>query len=159
MLDTCLINVVVSTSCSIRFSLITFVSRRFTPKKSASKQMALQSLTEAAPMSPTCDLRRTKRSSFAYGLFVAIALFALLTARSVPPDFPGAPGFHTSIHSVSHHQQRPRFNCETPNWSVATATVTPAPPDAESAHVFPSHDFLSTFSTKGFRFNRPPPAV
>jgi len=35
----------------------------------------------------------------------------------------------------------------------------PAPPDAESEYFIPTHEFLPNFSTKGFRFNRPPPAA
>jgi hypothetical protein len=115
--------------------------------------------TRRALMSRLHDLGEARRNGCARGLLIAVALFALLIARCVPRDLHGAAGLHRSTHSASTQDHRPRFNCETPNWSIPIGTAMPAPPDAELAYFIPAHEFLPNFSTKGFRFNRPPPAA
>jgi len=85
------------------------------------------------------------------------ALFALLAARNVPPDFPRAPCVHSTVGTASHHDQRPRFDNSGLKWSAPAASFLPTPPVAESAHLAPTPQPFSTLQTKGFHFNRPPP--
>lgn len=115
--------------------------------------------TRRAIMSRLHDLGEAKKDGCAHRLFIAVALFALLMVRCLPRDFHGSAEPHRSAHSASSYDHRPRFNCETPNWSIPIGTAMPAPPDRESAYFMPAHEFLPNFSTKGFRFNRPPPAA
>jgi RNA polymerase sigma-70 factor, ECF subfamily len=90
-------------------------------------------------------------------LLASAALLAILAARDVPPNFPQALGVHSTISADSLHDQRPRFdNCGS-DCSAPADSFLPVPPTAESSHVTPAPQLLSTLQTKGFHFNRPPP--
>jgi hypothetical protein len=97
---------------------------------------------------------------------LALAAFALLVARNVPPDFPQAPfPQHTSISSlatvraISTHDQRPRFDCSQLDRSAPINGFLPFPPTTTSAHFISASQFFSTLRIKGFHYNRPPPAA
>src|SRR5450755_749522 len=87
------------------------------------------------------------------------ALFALLVIRTAPSDFPKPSSLHhSSINTVSSHDQRPNFDSEGLQWSAPVGHFLPFPPAAESAHLTPAPQRWSALQTKGFRYNRPPPA-
>ncbi len=90
-------------------------------------------------------------------VLAAVVLFALLAARDVPPDFSKAPCEHSTIGADSHPDQRPRFDDSGSKWKAPADTFQLLPPTAESAHLTPTPDLFSTFQTKGFHYNRPPP--
>jgi len=86
-----------------------------------------------------------------------VALFAVLAARNVPPDFFKSPCIHSAISDDSHHDQRPRFDDSGSKWKAPADTFRLLPPTAESAHLTPTPQLFSTPQTKGFHYNRPPP--
>jgi hypothetical protein len=92
--------------------------------------------------------------------FLALAaLVALLVFRTAPPDFPNPPSLHhSSFNSVSSHDQRPRFDSGGLQWSAPVSHFLPFPPAAGSAHLTPVPQLWSALQSKGFHYNRPPPA-
>lgn len=93
------------------------------------------------------------------GILAFAALFALLVIRTAPPDFPKSLSLHhSSINTVSSHDQRLQFDSEGLQWSAPVAHFLPFPPAVESAHLFPAFQPWSALQTKGFHYNRPPPA-
>src|ERR1700683_4368988 len=87
------------------------------------------------------------------------ALFALLVIRSAPPDFPRPPSLHqSSFNSVTGHSERPRFDSSGLQWSAPVSRFLPFPPAAYSAHLTPVPQLWSALQSKGFHYNRPPPA-
>lgn len=86
------------------------------------------------------------------------ALFAILAARSASPHLPGMPGDHSTVSADSAHDQRPRFDSSNAGWSAPTESFLLFPPTAESTHLAATSQLFSTIQTKGFHFNRPPPA-
>jgi len=104
--------------------------------------------------------RNAKRGTIWVQTFVAsIALFALLVIRNAPPDFPKPSSLHhCSINAVSSHDQRPRFNAGGLEWSAPVSHFLSFPPAAESARLTPVSQLSSPLQTKGFHYNRPPPA-
>jgi hypothetical protein len=99
----------------------------------------------------------SNRTMWTRAVLASAALFALLAARNVPPDFTKAPCVQSTVAAALHHDQRPRFDNGGLKWSAAPATFVLAPPIAESAHLAPAPRLFSTLQTKGFHFNRPPP--
>lgn len=88
------------------------------------------------------------------------AICALLVSRNLPPDFHAATSAHYSaVRAVRSHDQRPRFNCDGLKWSVPASRFVALPPRAESAHLTAPSQAFSALQTKGFHYNRPPPAV
>lgn len=102
--------------------------------------------------------RRREAISFQSTLAFA-ALFAFLVIRNAPPDFPRPPSAHHSLITVvSNHSHRPHFDSDGLQWSAPVKVFLPFPPAAVSAHFTSSSQLLSTLQTKGFHYNRPPPA-
>jgi hypothetical protein len=92
-------------------------------------------------------------------LFAFAALFALLVIRNIPPDFPNPPSLHhSSVTDVSNYGHRPHFDSDGLQWSAPVSHFLPIPPAAESAHLTPAPQLWSALQTKGFHYNRPPPA-
>lgn len=94
---------------------------------------------------------------------VLAGLFAFLVARNVPPGFPRLSSPHTAIspdshHSTSDHDRRPRFDNDGSHWSAPVHSFRPGPPSAESPHLASAEPFLYRLPSKGFHYNRPPPA-
>lgn len=89
-------------------------------------------------------------------LLGAVALFAILAARSAPPDFVRIASAQSGISAVSDHDQRPRFDCDGLEWNTPVA-VFRAPLPVESARLGPPARLLLRFQPKGFHYNRPPP--
>lgn len=90
-------------------------------------------------------------------ILASVALLAVLAARNVPPDFVKAPSVHSQISAGSHHDQRPRFDRDGPQWSAPIASFLLVPLAVESAHLGPAPQLASALQTKGFHYNRPPP--
>jgi len=106
------------------------------------------------------DFRELKHQvSLSRGLLGVASLLALLVVRSAPPEFPHAFVHQFSVHAFAHHEQRPRFDSDSPQWTVPVKRFVPAPPIGELARLTPAHQCFSILQTKGFRYNRPPPAV
>ena len=99
----------------------------------------------------------SRRTLWIRAVLASAALFALLAARNVPPDFLSALSVHSTVTAASHHDQRPRFDNSALRWSAPAATYLPVPPVAESPHSILTPQLSSTVQTKGFHFNRPPP--
>ena len=100
-----------------------------------------------------------KRSRDTRVILAFAALFALLVIRTAPPDFPKSSSLqHSSIKTVSSHDQRLHFDSEGLQWSAPVGHFLPFPPAAESAHLPPASQLWSALQTKGFHYNRPPPA-
>lgn len=97
------------------------------------------------------------RISCAYAVIALAAVLGVIVARSVPPEFPSTPGLSSSVHAVSSHPQRPRFNCSGSEWSMLASTAGLLPPNAESAIGPAIGASFCALQTKGFRYNRPPP--
>jgi hypothetical protein len=94
------------------------------------------------------------------------ALFSLLVARNVPPEFPKvAPLRHSAtnsvslISSVSSHDQRPRFDCGGLQWIAPLKAFLPFPPAETSSHLTSPSQIFPAFRNKGPHFNRPPPVA
>ena len=99
------------------------------------------------------------RSRGTRAILAFAALFALLVIRIAPPDFPRLPSLHhSSVNTVSSHDQRPHFDSEGMQWSAPIGHFLPFLPAAESAHLSPASQPWSAVQTKGFHYNRPPPA-
>ena len=101
-----------------------------------------------------------------YAVIGIAALFALLVARNVPPEFPRiAPSQHSTTSSVSlvtaasSHDQRPRFDCTGLQWSSPVNGFLPFPPAATSSHLTPPSQICPALHPKGPYCNRPPPAA
>lgn len=108
-------------------------------------------------MSPNGHPRDCSRNTRA--ILVFAALVALLLIRTAAPDFPKPPSLHhSSVNAVSSHEQRPHFDSEGLQWSAPVGHFLPFPPAAESAHLTPAFQPWSALQTKGFHYNRPPPA-
>ena len=87
------------------------------------------------------------------------AVFVLLVARHVPPEFPKTPSHHHSaVSAISKHDQRPRFDSVGSQWSTPVRGFLPFPPSAEATHAAPASQLWSALQTKGYHYNRPPPA-
>jgi hypothetical protein len=92
--------------------------------------------------------------------FLGVAvLLALLVARSVPPEFPSATNSASSIHAVSSHDQRPRFNCDATKWSLPTRSFQPLRSSGTSSLIRPESPLFSSLQATGIHYKRPPPAV
>jgi hypothetical protein len=92
------------------------------------------------------------------------ALFALLVARSNPPEFSKiAPLQHSAmsnvslVSAVSNHDQRPRFDCSGLQWSAPVSALLPFPPSEISSHLTSPSQIFPALHIKGTHFNRPPP--
>jgi hypothetical protein len=100
-----------------------------------------------------------RKAIWAQAFLAFAALFALLVIRNAPPHFPNPPSLHhSSFNSVSTHDQRPRFDSGGLQWSAPVSHFLPFPPAAESAHLTPIPQLWSVLQSKGFHYNRPPPA-
>lgn len=110
-------------------------------------------------MSLSEDTRGGRHEAIWIQAFLAFtALFALLVARNVPPEFPKLPSLHySSVIAVSNHGQRPHFDSDGSQWSAPVSVFLPFPPAAESTHLGVTPQLLSALQTKGFHYNRPPP--
>jgi hypothetical protein len=104
--------------------------------------------------------RSRRRSTICIRAFLAFtALFALLAARSVAPNFPQLLSHHASISAASQHDQKPRFDCDGLQWVAPSGSFLLTPPAMETTSVRLESQLLSTLQTKGFHYNRPPPSV
>jgi hypothetical protein len=111
-------------------------------------------------MSSNGHPRNRGREAISTQTFLAFAaLFALLVIRTAPPDFPRLPSLHqSSVNTVSGHHERPRFDSDGLQWSAPVGHFLPFPPAADSAHLTPVPQLCSALQSKGFHYNRPPPA-
>jgi len=111
-------------------------------------------------MSLCCHPRRGRLGTIWVQTILAPAvLFTLLVARNAPPVFSQAPSLHHSAISAGANQNhRPHFESDGLQWGVVVAGFLPFPPPADSAHLVPTSHLSSTLQTKGFHYNRPPPA-
>lgn len=91
---------------------------------------------------------------------VAIAaLFAFLAIRNASPHFPRLPSLHHSAHNVpSNPGHRPHFDSERLQWSAPAGIFSPFPPVAISTQLIAFLQPPSKLQSKGFHYNRPPPA-
>ena len=89
-----------------------------------------------------------------------VAVFALLVARIDPPEFSKAPSLHHSSVSAfsNHNNHRPRFDNGGLQWSAPARSFLHLPPAAVGAQFTTTSQLFSTLQTKGFHYNRPPPA-
>lgn len=94
-----------------------------------------------------------------HGFLGVSALLALLVARSVPPQFASMANSASAIHAVSGHDQRPRFNFDETNRSLATRSFQPFQSAAKSRHIAPESSSLSSLQATGLHYNRPPPSA
>ena len=95
---------------------------------------------------------------WAQGMLALAALFALLVNRNVPPNFPEVSSLqHSSVSEVANHNQRPRFDSNSLQWSAPVKAFQPLPPAAVPVHLASASQWLPTIHTKGFHYNRPPP--
>ena len=85
------------------------------------------------------------------------ALLAVLGARNVPPEFSNAPGVHSAVSADSHHDQRPRFDHGSVQWSVSADSFRVVPPAGASTPLTATQQLFLGFHSKGFHYNRPPP--
>jgi hypothetical protein len=86
-----------------------------------------------------------------------VALLSLLAARNVLPHFPRATGAYSVINADSHHDQRPRFDHSSSQWSAPAEVFLPTPRVADAPNLTPAPQLFSTLQAKGFHYNRPPP--
>jgi len=106
------------------------------------------------------SLRRETRSCStrtASAMLVALALFAVLTARNVPPVFAATPSLHSTIQAISSHDQRPRFEYDGTPWSIPAGDFRLILPSVELAHSATVTQLFPILRTKGSHHNRPPP--
>ena len=92
-------------------------------------------------------------------VFASVALAALLAARNFPPEFLNTLSTHCHISAGSHHDQRPRFDRDGPQWSAVPDRIQIALPLIEAATFEPLAQTLFVLQTKGRHYNRPPPAA
>ncbi len=90
-------------------------------------------------------------------VLASLALFAVLAARNVAPDFSKALCVHSTVSDHSHHDQRPRFDDSGSKWNAPAGTFQLLPSTGETAHLTPTPQLFSTLQIKGFHYNRPPP--
>jgi hypothetical protein len=90
-------------------------------------------------------------------VLASLALFAVLAARNVAPDFSKAPCGHSTVSDASHHDQRPRFDDSGSKWNAPAGAFQLLPPTGEAAHLTPTLQLFSRLQIKGFHYNRPPP--
>ena len=111
-------------------------------------------------MSSNVHPRNRRREAISTQAFLAFAaLFALLVIRTAPPDFPRPPSLHhSSVNAVSSHDERPRFDSGGLQWSAPVGHFLPFPPAADYGHLNPVPQLWSALQSKGFHYNRPPPA-
>ena len=109
-------------------------------------------------MSLGLQLRSGNKSGSSVRATVAtLALFGLLWARSSPPDFPWALSSHPTANAAVHHEQRPRFHRDAPQWNPPNEARWLAPYPTESAHGLAGLRLVSSLQLEGFHYNRPPP--
>lgn len=101
-----------------------------------------------------------------YAVVGIAALFALLVARNIPPEFPKvAPQQHSATNSVSlisavsSHDQRPRFDCNGLLWSAPVNGFLSFPPAETSKHLTSPSQIFPAVHIKGSHFTRPPPVA
>lgn len=104
------------------------------------------------------------RATRVYAVIGLAALFGLLVARDIPPEFPkAAPPQHSATSAVSFisavlsHDQRPRFDCSGLQWSAPINAFLPFPPAETSSHLTSPSQIFPGLHVKGLHFNRPPP--
>jgi hypothetical protein len=91
-------------------------------------------------------------------LIGSAALVAVLIARNILPEFPKSPSIQCVVSIIAHHDQRPRFDHHGPEWSAVSQISAIFPSVAEPVTAALHPQLLSTVQTKGFHYNRPPPA-
>jgi hypothetical protein len=102
---------------------------------------------------------RRREAIWTQAFLASAALFALLVFRTAPPDFPRPPSLHhSSVNAVSSHNQRPNFDSDGLQWSAPVGHFLPFPPAADYSHLTPLPQLWSALQSKGFHYNRPPPA-
>jgi len=99
-----------------------------------------------------------------YAVIGMAAIFALLVARSIPPEFPKLASLQHSATSgssfvvaVSSHDQRLRFDCNGSQWSAPVNGLLPFPPTETSNNRTSPSQIFPTVHVKGSHFTRPPP--
>ena len=94
-----------------------------------------------------------------HGFLGFTVLLALLCARSVPPEFSSAANSASSIHAVSSHDQRPRFNFDEIRWGLPTASFQPLQSVATLRQTASESWLSSNLQATGLHYKRPPPAI
>lgn len=102
---------------------------------------------------------RSNRRAAIHALAAFAVLSAFLIARNVPPRFPKAPAHYSSISAVSGHHQRPHFDSDGSQWIAPVRSFQPFPPTAIATSLPSASQLFSTLETKGFHYDRPPPAA
>jgi hypothetical protein len=109
-------------------------------------------------------IRNPRNARHIHAILAVAAVFGLLVARNVPPEFrEGQSLRHSSIRcastlsTASNHDQRPRFDFNGLGWSVPVEEFLPFPPTSFSAHLTSISQLFPALHTKGFHYNRPPP--
>src|SRR5579862_112488 len=103
--------------------------------------------------------RDTAGTYWIRGSLGVAVLLAVLVARSVPPQFPSSTNSASSIHDVSGHDQRPRFNFDTTKWILPTSSFQPLRSTRTASLITPKSPIFSSLQATGIHYNRPPPAV
>lgn len=102
------------------------------------------------------------RASRLCAALVLVGLFAFLTARLAPPEFPRTSSSTAAInadsnHGGSKHNQRPRFDNDGSQWIAPVRNFHPIPSARETTQLATSVEIYYKLQTKGFHYNRPPP--
>jgi hypothetical protein len=87
------------------------------------------------------------------------ALFALLAVRNAEPEFSALNTTHYSVVNAPSHDPKPRFNCDTEDWTLPVRGVLTLPTITESLRRPFAARFAPMLQTKGFPYNRPPPVI
>lgn len=93
---------------------------------------------------------------FVRTILASFLLLGLVAARGIPAQFVAVAADH-SISADSHHEQRPRFDGSTWQWTPPAARFVLLPPVAKPFTPATVNDISWTLPSKGFHFNRPPP--
>jgi hypothetical protein len=91
-------------------------------------------------------------------LLTSVALIALLAARGTPPSFANLlKTFHDQARTLTHHDQRPRFDRDGQDWSEVPNNVQHIPLVVAMERASATSREFFTLLDKGVPYKRPPP--
>jgi hypothetical protein len=109
-------------------------------------------------MARMAHLHGRRRTRCIHALIVCAAASALLVARSAAPVFRS----HSSVSAVSsnaHHDKRPRFVDNAPQFLPPAVLFAISPPQQPQARLAPLASLAVSFPAHGIHYNRPPPIL
>jgi hypothetical protein len=92
-------------------------------------------------------------------VLVCAAIFALLLARTAPPEFQRTHALRSTVNCGTSHEKKPCFDQDGSQCVTPTNTILPSPPPVVSSRLTQSSEPFIEITLHGLHYNRPPPVT